>query len=150
MPSKARCSKCSLSYDIKDDRISCSCCPMAAAPLHSRCLDRLGSAENSLPAPSLLSSASDLLRLRQRVDCLLRRIQPAPTTKQNSPTQENQHATAATGAVECRAASHSTHLSTTHASATERLGQSSGPTHSQAGARTSTLPLLPLPPKQQS
>ena len=86
---------------------------------------------------STVASASDLLRLRERVDCLLRRIEAGPTTDPNSSTQESQHATLATGAVECRAASDSTTLSTAHAPATEQAGQPSGRAHSQAGAKPS-------------
>jgi hypothetical protein len=62
---------------------------------------------------------------------LLRRIEADPATDQNSPTQESHHATAATGAVECRTPSHSTRLSTAHASAAEQSGQPPGPAHSQ-------------------
>ena len=80
---------------------------------------------------SIVASASDLLRLRERVDCLLRRIQAGPSTEQNSSTQESQHATAATGAVECRTSPNSTDLSTTHPCTTERSGQPSGRTSSQ-------------------
>jgi hypothetical protein len=85
---------------------------------------------------SIVASASDLLRLRQRVDCLLRRIQAGPSTEQNSSTQESQHATAATGAVECRTSSHSTDLSTTHPRATEQSGQPPGRTSPQNGPKT--------------
>jgi hypothetical protein len=84
-----------------------------------------------------VACASDLLRLRERVDCLLRRIEADPTADQNSPTQESQYATAANGTLECRASSHSTHLSTAHASATEPTGQPSGRTHSQARTKSS-------------
>ena len=86
---------------------------------------------------STAASASDLLRLRERVDCLLRRIEAGPTRDQNSPTQESQHATLAIGAVECRAASDSTAVSTAHAPATKQAGQPSGRAHSQAGAKPS-------------
>jgi hypothetical protein len=86
---------------------------------------------------SIVASASDLLRLRQRVDCLLRWTEAGPTTDQNSPTQESQHATAATGAVERRTSSHSTHLSTTDSSATEQSGQPPGRAHSKTGPGSS-------------
>jgi hypothetical protein len=84
-----------------------------------------------------VASASDLLRLRQRVDCLLRRIEPGPTADQTSPTQESQNATTATGAVECRAPSDSTALSTAHSPATQQSGQPPGCTDSQTGATPS-------------
>src|SRR4029078_11111968 len=92
----------------------------------------------SPPMPnSTVASASDLLRLRERVDCLLRRIEAGPTTDPNSPTQESQYATLATGAMECRASSDSTTLSTAHAPATEQTGQPSGRAHSQTGPKPS-------------
>ena len=70
---------------------------------------------NPAPPCSLIGSASDLLGLRQRVDCLLRRIEADPARSQNSSTQESQRETATTGAVECRASSDSTDLPTAHA-----------------------------------
>jgi len=82
---------------------------------------------------STVAWATDLLRLRQRVDCLLHRIEAGPTTKQYSPTQESQHATTATGAVECGTSPNSTGLSTAHASAAEQSRQPPGSAHSQAG-----------------
>ena len=85
---------------------------------------------------SIVASASDLLRLRQRVDCLLHRIQAGPITELNSLTQENQHATAATGAVECRTSSSPTDLSTTYPCATEQSGQPPGRASSQNGPKT--------------
>lgn len=85
---------------------------------------------------STVASATDLLLLRQRVDFLLRRMQAGPSTEQNSSTQESQHATAATGAVECRTSSHSTDLSTTHPCATEQSGQPPGRTSPQNGPET--------------
>jgi hypothetical protein len=87
---------------------------------------------------SIIASASDLLRLRQRVDYLLCRIKADPACSQNSSTQESQHASATTGALERRASSQSTSLSTTHASATELSGQSLGPTHSQTRPESSS------------
>src|SRR6266853_2528952 len=93
-----------------------------------------GAPPQSSEAPcSTVACASDLLRLRQRVDCLVRRIEAGPATDQNSPTQENHHATSATGTVECRTSSHSTHLSTAHASATKQSRQPPGRAHSQTG-----------------
>jgi len=89
---------------------------------------------------STVASASDLLRLRQRVDCLLPRIEAGPTTKQNSPTQESQHATLATGAVECRTSSNSTRLSTAHASTAEPSRQPPGSAHSHAGPGSTPNP----------
>jgi hypothetical protein len=99
---------------------------------------------DSTPTASLIASASDLLRLRQRVDCLLRRIETDPAIKQNASTQESPHATATTGTVERRASSDSTGLSTTHASTTEQSGRLSGPTHSQTGPASSSF-LNPTP-----
>ena len=98
--------------------------------------DFVATPQSSGASCSTVASASDLLRLCQRVDCLLRRIEADPTTKQNSPTQESQHATAATGTVECRAPSDSTRLSTAHASTAEQSRQSSGSAHSQADPRS--------------
>lgn len=90
---------------------------------------------------STVACASDLLRLRERIDCLLCRINAGPITDNNLPTQESQHATAAaTGALECRTPSHSTHLSTAHASAAKQSGQSPGPAHSQAGSKCHPQP----------
>jgi hypothetical protein len=99
--------------------------------------DLVSSPERSAPPCSLVSSASDLLRLRQRVDCLLRRIQNGATTQPSSPTQENQHATTATGVVECGTSPNSTSLSTAHASATEQPRQPPDSAHSQAGPGSS-------------
>jgi hypothetical protein len=95
---------------------------------------------NPAPPCSIVGSASDLLGLRRRVDCLLRRIEAGPASKQNSSTQESQHATTTTGAVECRTSSDSTGLSTAHAATTEPSGQSPGPTHFAVGASCSPLP----------
>jgi uncharacterized phage protein gp47/JayE len=92
---------------------------------------------DSTPNASLIASASDLLRLHQRVDSLLRRIETDLATKQNSSTQESPHAAATTRTVERRASSDSTGLSTTHVSATEQSGRPSGPTHSQTGPGSS-------------
>ena len=87
-----------------------------------------------VPPSSLVGSASDLLRLRQRVDCLLRRLQVDPASNQKSSTQENQHASAATGTLECRTSSDSTGLSTAHAGTTQSTDPSLGPTHLEVGA----------------
>jgi hypothetical protein len=95
--------------------------------------DFVATPQSSAALCPTIASASDLLHLRQFVDCLLRRTEVGPTTNQNSPTLESQHATAATGTVECGTSSHSTHLSTANASATEQSRQPSGPTHPQAG-----------------
>jgi hypothetical protein len=95
--------------------------------------DFVATAPSSGASCSTVASASDLLRLRQRVDCLLRRTQVGPTTNQRSSTQESQYATAATGALECGTSSHSAHLSTAHASAAEQSRQPSGPTDPQTG-----------------
>lgn len=88
-------------------------------------------------APSSSTEALDLLRVPERVDWLLRRIEPGPSANQTSATPESQHATTATGAVECGAASDSTTLSTAHSSTTEPSGQSPGRTDSKNGARKS-------------
>lgn len=81
---------------------------------------------------SIVASASGLLSLRQRVDCLLRRIETAPTSQQSSPT-ENQHATAPTGAVERGTSPSSIHLSTAHASTAEQSRHPPGSADSQTG-----------------
>src|ERR1035441_6231639 len=99
--------------------------------------DFVGGSDSSAPSCSIVASTTDLLRLRQRVECLLRRIESGSTTNQNSPTQESQYATTATGAVECRTPSDSTNLSTTDASTTQPPRQPSGPTHSQADQSSS-------------
>jgi len=99
--------------------------------------DFVATPQSAEPLCSTVASASDLLRLRQRVDCLLRRIEIGPTSNQNSLTQESQHATAATGAVECRTSSDSTDLSTAHASTAEQSRQPPGSAHSQAGPGSS-------------
>jgi hypothetical protein len=92
------------------------------------------------PPCMIIGCALDLLVLRQRVDCLLRRIEADPAGTQNSTTQEIPHASATTGAVECRASSDSTGLSTAHAATTEPSGQSPGPTHFAVGASGSPFP----------
>jgi hypothetical protein len=94
-------------------------------------------ASGSSPGGPIIASASDLLGLLQRVDCLLRRIETDLTAKQNTPTQESPHAAATTGAVERRAVLQSTGLSTTHAATTEQSGRSSGPTHPPTGPGSS-------------
>jgi hypothetical protein len=94
-------------------------------------------AQSSAASCSVIACASDLLALRQRVDCLLRRIQNGATTQQSSSTQENQHATTATGVVECGTSPNSTRLSTAHASATEQPPQPPDSAHSQAGPDSS-------------
>jgi hypothetical protein len=99
--------------------------------------DFVATPQSSEAPSSTVACASDLLRLCQRVDCLLRRIEAGPTTDQNSPTQESHHATSATGAVECRTSCQSTHLSTAHASATEQSRQPPGRAHSQTGPGSS-------------
>jgi len=92
---------------------------------------------NSTPPCSLVGSASDLLGLRQRVDCLVRRIEVGSANNQNSSTQESQHATATTGVVECGTSSDSTGIPTASAAATEPSGPSPGPTHFAVGASCS-------------
>jgi hypothetical protein len=94
----------------------------------------------ALPAQascSIVASAADLLRLRERVDYLLRRIDVGPATNKNSPTHEHQHGTPATGIVECRTPPHSTALSTAHGAAAKPSRQPPGSAHSQAGAGSS-------------
>src|SRR2546427_4128486 len=103
MPSKARCSKYSLSCGTKENLISCSSCPTAAARTSPR------------PGPTLsrrhrVRSHHARLSLLHQTCCgytsvlivCCRRIEAGPTTDQNSPTQESHHATSATGAVEGR------------------------------------------------
>jgi hypothetical protein len=75
---------------------------------------------------SIVAFASDLLRLRERVDYLLRRIGFAPATKDNSATQEHHHATTPIRAVECRTSPNSTSVSPTHAAAAEPSRPPSG------------------------
>ena len=99
--------------------------------------DFVATPQSSGASCSTVASASDLLGLRKRVDCLLRRIEADPATDQNSPTQESQHATAATGVVECGTASHSTHLSTAHVPAAEQSRQPPRPAHSETGPGSS-------------
>jgi hypothetical protein len=88
------------------------------------------------PAPvcCLIGCASDLLGLQQRVDCLLRRIGTGPASNQNSSTQERQHATTTTGAVECRTSSDPTGLPTAHAATAKSADPSLDPTHIEVGA----------------
>jgi hypothetical protein len=93
--------------------------------------DSVEAPQSSVAPCSTVACASDLLGLRQRVDCLLRRVQAGPTTVLNSPTQGSQHAIAATGVVECRTSSHSADLSTADASATEQSRRSPRRAHSQ-------------------
>ena len=99
--------------------------------------DFVATPQSSEAPCSTVACASDLLLLRQRVDCLLHRIEAGPVTDQNSPTQESHHATSATGAVECRTSSNSTRLSTAHASTAEPSRQPPGSAHSQAGPGSS-------------
>jgi hypothetical protein len=80
---------------------------------------------------SVIASALDLLRTRQCVDSLLRRIEQIPTSDKTSPNQESQHETSTTRAVVCRTPSDPAALSTTHSRAAEQSGRSSGPTHSE-------------------
>jgi hypothetical protein len=102
------------------------------------------------PAPpcSFIASATDLLALRQRVDCLLRRIEAALANNQNASNQESQHATAATGALECRTSSDSKGLSTAHATTAKPPGQSLAPNHLEVGASGSdqSFTINPKPP----
>jgi hypothetical protein len=97
--------------------------------------DLVATPESSAPSSSLQASASDLLRLRQRVDFLLRRIEPGLVANQTVSNPENQHETAATGTVECRTPSHATTLPTAHTAAAQRPDPSAGPAFSQAGAK---------------
>ena len=102
------------------------------------------------PAPLclLIASASDLLGLRQRVDYLLRRIEADPSNKQNSSTQESQHAIAATETVEHRTSSAATGLSTAHAATAKSTDRSLDPTHLEVGASSSgpSFSINPKPP----
>jgi len=107
--------------------------------------DFLPSPDRSGAGHFMVASAADLLRLCERVDCLRRRIEPDPTTRQNSPNQESQHAKATTGTVECGAASDSTSLSTANSSTAKRDRRSLGPTHSEDRPGTSRQPLAPNP-----
>ena len=70
--------------------------------------DFVSAPANASPPCMIIGCTSDLLVLRQRVDCLLRRIETDPARTQNSTTQENRHATATIGTVECRTSSDST------------------------------------------
>ena len=98
--------------------------------------DWVPSVDSSAVDPALVASAADLLRVRQRVDWLLRRIEDGSASSQNSPTPESTHATATTGTVECGTPSDSTGLFTTHAATARRVDLSLGPTHSEDGPRT--------------
>jgi hypothetical protein len=102
--------------------------------------DFVSSTENPDPNHPMVASAGDLLRLRQRVDCLLHRIHADPTTSQTSQTQENGYATATTGTVERGATSDSTGLSRAHPSAAKPDHSYVGPTHSEDGPGTSLQP----------
>jgi hypothetical protein len=75
--------------------------------------------ESSSGAQCLVAYAADLLRLRHRVDCLLRRIEPGLAVNQNSPSQEPKHATTTTGTVESGAAYDPADLSAAHPSTTQ-------------------------------
>jgi len=99
--------------------------------------DAVSDCANSAPLCSLVGSASDLLALRQRVDCLLRRIQAGPANNQNSSTQESQYANTPTGVVECRTSSDSASLPTTHDPTEKPSDRSLGPTHLEVGASPS-------------
>jgi hypothetical protein len=68
--------------------------------------------------PCLAACLSDLLRTRQRVDALLRRIGTTPINTTGS-TQENRHASKSTGTVVRGTASDSAPLSTTQPRATD-------------------------------
>jgi len=96
--------------------------------------------ESSAPPCSSVGSASDLLRLRQRVDCLLRRIESGPATSQNLPIQESKHAKTATRPVERGTSSDSTRLPTALAPTAEQSCPLPGPTHGEVGARSSPKP----------
>jgi hypothetical protein len=96
--------------------------------------------ESSAPPCSSVGSASDLLRLRQRVDCLLRRIESGPATSQNLPILESEHAKAATRTVERGTSSDSTPLPTALAPTAEQSCPLPGPTHGEVGARSSHKP----------
>jgi len=95
---------------------------------------------NPAPLCSIIGSASDLLGLRQRVDCLLRRFEAAPASNQNSSTQDSQHATATTGALECGTSSDSNGLSTAHAATAQSTDPPLGPTHLEVGTSGSDQP----------
>lgn len=98
--------------------------------------DWVPSVDGSAVDPALVASAADLLRLRQRVDWLLRRIQDGSASSQISSNPESPHATATTGTVECGAPLDSTGLFTTHAATARRVDQSLGSTHSEDGPGT--------------
>jgi len=72
--------------------------------------DFAGTPANSAPSCSLLASATDLLRLRQRVDWLLRRIEAGGHNDQPSPIPEIQDDTSPTRVVERGTSSHSPRL----------------------------------------
>ena len=109
--------------------------------------DLVSNPANSAPPCSLVGSASDLLGLRQRVDCLLRRIEAGPASSQKSSTQESQHASATTGTVECGTSSDSTGVPTTHPATAKPSSPLPGPTHFEVGATSSDQPstLCPKP-----
>ena len=52
--------------------------------------DCVSTGDSSVTGDSPVASAADLLRLRQRVDCLLRRIEHDQARQQNLPNQESQ------------------------------------------------------------
>jgi hypothetical protein len=85
--------------------------------------------EEPAPRRPTVAADADLLRLRQRVDYLLRRIEAGPGLNQNSSTLENRYATTTTGVVERGTSSHSTHLPTSDPGAAHLSDQPSGLPH---------------------
>ncbi len=92
---------------------------------------------SSVPSSSREVLCLGLLRLRERVDGLWRRIEQGPSANQISPTPESQQVIMASGAVERSTSSDSTNISPAHASTAGQSGQPPGSTHSEVGARTS-------------
>ena len=152
MPSKARCSKCSLSYGIKDDRISCSSCPTAAVPTFLLPGPTLSRRHRALPHHARLSP-------RHRTCCACVSVLTVccagskPVRAQNK-TRQPRRANMQRPQLELWSAEpHPTppiYQQLTPA-ATEQSGQSPGRTHPQAGPETSRHCLLPPPqPKTMS